>query len=248
MTVETKTPGIHNWLAERLSKPLDRLWLGGVLAVNGLVWAAFGMKYIGLALVAYCFIFVLALRRRIKADYPAAANKAYHIGFIYNRPRLFSGAPEKVFLHMLWIFPAYCATAAALSVIFGSVSTFSHGLVFLICNGVLFCQYQSLFTVCCGGGRLAMDSAVWKMLLDDESGVAPSIFRPVVVTVLFALAWGGVLAAYITGQMGGTHFFGIAEYGADRLYAAALGLIVPAILHIVLLKLATATLCGWGGR
>jgi len=248
MTVKTKATAFHGRLTERFGKPLDRLWMGGALAVNALVWAVFGMKYIGLALVAYCFIFVLALRRRIKADYPAAANKAYHIGFIYNRPRLFSGAPEKVFLHMLWIFPAYCATAAALSVIFGSVSTFSHGLVFLICNGVLFCQYQSLFTVCCGGGRPAADSAMRKMLPEDENVGAHPSFRLVMATVLFVLVWGVVLAAYITGQMGGTHFFGIAEYGADRLYAAALGLIVPAILHIVLLKLATATLCGWGGR
>jgi len=196
------------------------------------------MQYIGLALIAYCFVFVLTMRRRIKADYPAAANKAYRIGFIDNRPRLFSDKPDKAFLHMLWIFPAYCAAALALSVIFDSVSMPAEVLVFLVCNGALLCQHQSLFIVC-GGGRLA-GSAAWKRLLGNSGDTA----RSVTATVLFALAWGGVLAAYTTGQIGDAHFFGIAEYGADRLYAAMLGLAAPVILHIVLLKLAIIVLRG----
>jgi len=197
------------------------------------------MQYIGLALIAYCFFFVLTMRRRINAVYPAVADKAYRIGFIDNRPRLFSDKPDKAFLHMLWIFPAYCAAAVVLSVIFGSVSMPAKVLVFLVCNGVLLCQHQPLFTVCCGGGRLA-GSAAWKRLLGNSGDTA----RSVTATVLFVLAWGGVLFAYITEQIGGAHFFGIAEYGADRLYAAMLGLAAPVILHIVLLKLAIIVLRG----
>jgi len=167
------------------------------------------------------------LRRRINAAYPAVADKTYRIGFIDNRLRLFSGKPDKAFLHMLWIFPAYCVAAVALSVIFGSVSMLANALVFFVCNGVLLCQHQSLFIVCCGG----------------DTALSP--LRSTIAIVLFAFVWGGVLTAYITGQIGGAHFFGIAEYGADRLYAAALGLAAPVILHIVLLKLAIVALRGW---
>jgi len=242
---ETKTSAGSDRIADRFGKPLDRLWLGGIVTVNALAWAVFGMQYIGLALIAYCFVFVLVLRRRIYVAYPAVANKAYRIRFIGNRLRLFSGKPDKAFLHMLWIFPAYCVAAVALSVTFGSVSMPANGLVFLVCNGVLICQYQSLFTVCCGSGQSAANSAAWERLLVDGGGTALSPLRLTITTVLFAFVWVGVLTAYTTGQIGGAHFFGIAEYGADRLYAAALGLAAPVILHIVLLKLAIVALRGW---
>ena len=65
---EVKT---SSWFAGRFSRRIDHLWLGGLLLINIAVWLLLGAKYIGLALIAYYFIFVMTLREQIKAVYPA---------------------------------------------------------------------------------------------------------------------------------------------------------------------------------
>jgi len=65
MTIQQKTFGIRNRITDRFGKPLDRLWLGGVVAVNALAWAILGAQYIATFLVGSFFFFTLCFRAQI---------------------------------------------------------------------------------------------------------------------------------------------------------------------------------------
>lgn len=76
--IANNAPRMHGaeggWLAGRLGHWLHWLWFGGAVAVNLLVWALLGVRYIPIALVAYVFVFVLCFRREIKRAYPPRGN------------------------------------------------------------------------------------------------------------------------------------------------------------------------------
>lgn len=255
MTVETKTSGIHNWLAERLSKPLDRLWLGGVVAVNVLVWAAFGMKYIGLALIAYCFIFVLVLRRRIHVDYPAEAGMEYHIGYEFDWPGWSFGKSY-------WTGLLFTLASVILAFICFVVVSLHHAdvvaksLVFLICNGFLLLRYRALFTTCCGRGTLTQSSeARMKRMLGGRHGGAFPLPRLIIATFVLALVWSAMLVACIIGQLGGNLFLGfdfqhmIKTHNLVGLFILPAGLVLfPVLLHLIFLETSTTVLRGWGDK
>ncbi|MDD9858361.1 MAG: hypothetical protein OXU96_09990 [Gammaproteobacteria bacterium] len=255
MIEETKTSVIHNWIAERLSKPLDRLWLGGVLAVNALVWAAFGVQYIGLALIAYCFIFVLVLRRRIHVAYPAEAGMEYHIGYEFDWPGWSFGKSY-------WTGLLFTLVSVILAFIFFIVVPLHHAdvvaksLVFLICNGFLLLRYRGLFTTCCGRGTLTQSSeARMKRMLGEQRGGAFPLSRLIIATFVLALVWSSMLVAYIVGQLGGNVFLGFdSQYMREThnlvgLFMLPAGLaLFPVLLHIIFLEISTTVLRGWGDK
>jgi len=251
MQADTKIPGVHN----RFKKPLDRLWLSGIVTVNVLVWTAFGMQYIGLALIAYCFVFMLAMRRRINAAYPAESGVEYHIGYEFNWP---GWSFEKSFWKgLLFIMVSVILAFICLVVVsVNDADVAAQSLVFLSCNGFLLSRYRALFTACCGRGTLAKTSEtrVQRMLGARRNG-AFSRFRLILATVAFALAWGGLLVAYATEWLGGNSLFGFdLQYMTETgnlfgLITLPAGIvIVPAFLHLIFFETSTTVLRGWGDK
>ena len=235
---------IGRWFAARLEARIDRLWLGGVLLVNVVVGLLLDAKYIGLFLIAYCFFFVLYFRRQIKAAYPAKTNVEYHIGYEFNWPNW--SFNKSFWFGLLFIY--VLMIPAVLFFVFVPEQYAVTGVTLLlvvVCNAFLLFRYRALFTTCCGGGKLAARSEkrLQRKMGQRSNGTFPSS-RLIRATVIFALAWGGLLAAYVTGQIGGKHFFGADESVA--LHSPSAILFVPILLHLIFFETLTTVLRGWG--
>ena len=246
-----------HWFAERFSGRIDRLWLGGVALTNAAVWLLFDAKYIGLALIAYCFIFILTLRKRIKVAYPADADRKYDIGYAINWPNFNPNHTARYLWR--WFFPLWCTSIVVSALllfflVFAADLEFQvipTALVFFACNGFLLFRYRILFTACCGGGLLTDSSEirVQRMLGQRRNG-AFSMLRLLVTTCMFALAWGGMLFAYVTGQLGDESVFG---WHADDWVTGLLSympalVFLPPILHLLFFETLTTVLRGWGDK
>jgi len=213
---ETKTPRAHNRLADRFSKPIDRLWLGGVLAVNALVWAILGAQYIATFLVGYLFVFVLCFRARIKAAFPPTR----HIIYMDSSGIINPHAPsdEKIrraSLHALVPLLSLYLIAAAIEWIRINVSLSAAGIwtANALANYFLLFRHKEFFRGFTGDclifRRTGNDSAYridagnieWPDSFINSAVLFFEILRPIGAVILTILLWCGLLWAFTTAQI-----------------------------------------------
>ena len=240
------TNKLRRWFSNRLENRIDRIWFGGVLATNA-VALLFGAKYIGVFLIAYCFIFVLCLRAQIRAAYPAQAGVEYHIGF----DKIQLSRKAVVLFGFLGVY-LLSALAVILAVwlpreIVNAVPVL---LTAIVCNGFLLHRHRALFTGCCGGGQLAARSEKrMRAVMGRRRHGSFSSRRLLIATVLFVFAWCGLLASYVTGQFGGQQVFGLDASGIIMLlYLAGAVVFGPALVHFLFLEILVTILRGWGDK
>ena len=238
------TNKLRRWFSNRLENRIDRLWFGGVLATNA-VALLFGAKYIGVFLIAYCFIFVLCLRAQIRAAYPAQADVEYHIGYEINWPHWQFNM--KFWLLLLGVYTLMILATFLFAWLPAQVETISAVLTTVVCNGFLLCRHRTLFIACCGGGQLSQwsERRLRRVIGRQRNGAFPAR-RLMCFTVALAAVWGGLLALYVTGQFGGRHIFGLTA--PDYFSAAGVILFAPALVHLLFLETMTTILRGWGDK
>lgn len=216
MTVETKTSGIHNWLAERLSKPLDRLWLGGVVAVNVLVWAFLGAQYIATFLIGYFFVFALCFRAPIKISFPPTRHIVYMDSSALINPHV--PLDEKIRRASLnAVVPLLSMYLVAIVIESGrfSFSPASAGIwaANALANYFFLIRHKEFlrgFTGDClifrrtGSGdtyRADAGNITWQDSFCNSAAILFQILRPVGAVTVTVLLWCGLLWAFITGQI-----------------------------------------------
>lgn len=216
MTAKAKTSGNHNRLAARFSKPLDRIWLGGILAVNALVWAILGAQYIATFLVGYFFVFVLCFRARIKAAFPPTG----HIIYMDSSGIITPHVPldEKIqHARINAIVPLLSMYLVAIVIEEGpfSLSLSSAGIwtasalanyFFLIRYREFFCGFNGDCLVFRRTGRdnayrADADNITWQDSFCNSVVTFFEILRPVGAIIVTVLLWCGLLWAFATGQI-----------------------------------------------
>ena len=216
---ETATSGVHNRLVARFSKPLDRLWLGGVLAVNALVWAFLGAQYIATFLVGYFFVFVLCFRARIKTAFPPTKHIVYMDSSAIINPHV--SVDEKIRRASLnAVIPLLSMYLVAATIEIGQFS-FSLALAGIwaanaLANYFFLIRHKEFFrgftgdclifrrtgnnsAYCTDAGNIA-----WQDNFCNSAVILFEILRPVGAVIVTVLLWCGLLWIFATGQIDAT--------------------------------------------
>lgn len=216
MMTEAKTIDGRNRLADRFDKPLDRLWLGGIVAVNTLVWAFLGAQYIATFLVGYFFVFALRFRARIKAAFPPTKHIIYmDSSGIINPHAPLDEKIRRASINAIVPLLSLYLIAIAMEWMAFSVSPSAAGIwtanalanyFFLIRHKELFCGFTGDCLIFRRTGndhayRVDAGNIEWPDSFYNSIAIFFEILRPTGAVIVTVLLWCGLLWAFATNQI-----------------------------------------------
>lgn len=216
MTVKTKATAFHGRLTERFGKPLDRLWLGGALAVNALVWAFLGHQYIATFLVSYFFVFALCFRAQIKTAFPPTGHIVYMDSSAIINPHV--PLDEKIRRASLnAVIPLLSMYLVAIVIEWSQFSASSGAMGIWATNALanffFLIRHKEVFRGFTGdclifrrtsddiAYRTGVGNIAWQDSFCNSVVTFFEILRPVGAVVVTVLLWCGLLWTFTTGQV-----------------------------------------------
>ena len=226
------TEKLRRWFSNRLENRIDRLWLGGVLAVAALTWEVLGMRYIALFLIGYFYVFALVARKKVTAIYPPNGDSI--IRFACANDYLSLQTKTKFAAADDYLLPVFClmfliyASSTITHALNLSPQTLAAIIVNAGCGWVFLLRHKELFSAYVGDAKLPPHIAKHTRAYFKLVKLFGSLLT-------IALLWCFILLAYANGWFA-PQFFSSSALG-DR-YA----IFAPMATNCLLFHIATLSL------